>query len=393
MKHLNLIGLGSALLLSSFTANAFTVETCNLGYRGQISDLFLHESESGTPVLSVIAKLNANKKKGDAAFSYHTGDSVVEKFGTATVQMTSSPTALDPADCNLNSLDRPEGFTFLPLNFTGDNPWEEQFTVDTEKKPQQTLTAVMAEVSDFRGYVGNVSLVAADGLRKIKVEDDSTGEVSTVKMRMPHLFEFTLGNDRSATERQFNPLKYSITKGNGELPQAKAGNRSLGPSGDKAPWAYQLTAISPDGQFVAGFASLTEDVTFNKSIDPNEDNKVLSKKARFAVLWQIKQSCQVNGGSCNNLTASVLTSNTGKLIANSVGRNASNNASNNPDMPLGTFDQLRFPLGNYPAAPSVTQQEEEAMAFITSIVKLDDTTYWIGGQSLDGRAMLAKISL
>jgi len=312
----------SMLAISTGAQAATSVETCTLDFQGNINALVDIDGE-----LHAIAKL---KGESDNKFTY--GDSI-ERKGHLT---TTFSLVFDDTNCGFS----PTSVEPLASQDEG-KPWKQFQMVQDQRRE------VTAQVS----FEQDIPMFIADG----RVPDS--------KLVRPFAFELDDG--------KWRPIKTEITKGNGSLPPAKVGNRSMSQNSDGGDWRYQLAEVSQDGRLLTASTFVNNPITF-------KNGDVLDKDTKFAVLWQVRRSCDVNKGACNNKTASTLTlEKSGKVITSEqIKRNPSNNAGG---MGLGTFDQIIY-------------DADATMAQVSSVIEVADDTYLLSGKSVSGKAMVAKVT-
>ncbi|MCC2603931.1 hypothetical protein [Planctobacterium marinum] len=320
-------------------ARAATIETCAMDYSGAINAVYVNGGR-----VTGIAKIFASSST-DEAFTLIAENGIEHtRHGTIT-------TTLDLTDFALNGTCQFEN-RFTPLHsIDEDSPWR-QFQMHRASIYDSTMLAKY----DHNGV--QADLLIANGWTW---GDD----LSSI-----HVFEMVNG--------KFNPVKYDIDTGNGQLPPYKAGNRTMSVSGDGGQWRYRASAVSADGRLIVGYAKLDETVTFNSGVKIKSSDK-------FGMMWQITESCAVNRGKCNNQNASRLTSGsskTGSIAVQSISdtqlqRDSSDKASNSE---LPQFD-------------NITYDKASLLEDVYSVTDLGNNKYLINGRSASGKAMIVRVTL
>lgn len=318
---------------------AATIETCAMDYSGAINAVY----QSGDKVTG-IAKVFASSES-DEPFT------LIDSKGIEHVRHGTITTTIDLTDFALNGTCHFDN-RFTPIHSIDENsPWR-QFQMHRDSIYDSTILAKY----DHDGV--QADLLVANGWTW---GDD----LSSI-----HVFEMVDG--------KFNPIKYDIDSGNGQLPAYKAGNRSMSMSDDGGQWRYRASAISADGRLIAGYAKLDETVTFNSGAKIKSSDK-------FGMIWQLAPSCDINKGKCNNKNSSRLTSGSSKtgsikvqmLSESQPKRKASDNASKEG---LSKFDLIEY-------------DKDTMLEDIYSITDLGDSKYLINGRSASGKAMIVRVTL
>lgn len=328
MSILNKSLLTLSLFGLPFAASALTIPTsCTLDFDGKVNALYQADG-----VVYAVAKIKGEKTN---KFTYQDENSTAKKSKLTT---TFAVNIDDANSCGFDS-----NAVQPLLSAAADTPWQQFQMVNDQRREVTSVVNYTANGYDF-------TLFAADG------------HLPDSDLVRPFLFESENG--------QLSPVKYDISKGQGAAPYASVKNRSMSVSGDGGSWKYQLAEFSSDGYLMTASAYLQETVEFNKN------DKVLTPNDKFAIVWDIKHSCDVNKGSCNNKSASTLTfSKAGKVITSAnISRDHSNNASN---VGLGNFDYI-------------TYDADRTMAVVSSILQIDNG-YLVAGKSMSGKAMIALV--
>lgn len=320
-------------------SQAATIETCSMDYSGAINAVYVSNGK-----VTGIAKVFASSTT-DEPFTLIAENGIeYTRHGTVT-------TTLDLTDFALNGTCQFEN-RFTPLHSIDENsPWR-QFQMHRASIYDSTMLAKY----DHNGV--QADLLIANGWTW---GDD----LSSI-----HVFEMVDG--------KFNPVKYDIDTGSGQLPAYKAGNRTMSMSGDGGQWRYRASAVSADGRLIVGYAKLDETVTFNSGAKIKSSDK-------FGMMWQITESCEINKGKCNNKNASRLTSGSSKtgsikvqaISDTQLSRKSSDNAS---DAGLKQFDLIEY-------------DKDTLLEDVYSVTDLGNSKYLINGRSASGKAMIVRVTL
>jgi hypothetical protein len=326
--------------LFSNVLNAMTIQTCVTDYRGSMNVVYNNNGN-----FTGIAKLFASTTHNEAPFTLVSKDGKeLERHGTIT-------TTLDLNDfvasgtCSFDN-------RFMPIHsIDDDKPWR-QFQMKFDSYYDSTIMA------SYNHNGIQADLMIANGW--------------TWGSELPGIHVFEINNG------EFSPIKYDINTGNGELPAYKAGNRTMSLEGDGGMWQYRASSASDDGRIIVGYARLEQDVNFDKGSRISRDEK-------FAMVWQITDSCSINRGKCNNKTASRLTSGSSKtgsikvqaISRSQFARKSSENASNSG---LKKFDMLNY-------------NPDETMAYVYDVTTVSTGKYLLNGRSASGKAMVSLITL
>lgn len=337
-KFLSAIAIATGFLAST-NVFATTIQTCVSEYRGSMNAIHVKDGK-----VTGIAKLFSSSSEAPFTLVAKNG-AEFERHGTITTTLDLTRFAEDGETCELGS-------RFTPLHSVDENsPWR-QFQMRFDSIYDSTIMAkydnngIQSELLVANGWTWGTDLATI------------------------HVFELVDG--------EFLPVKYDIDSGNGELPAYKAGNRSMSTTGDGGLWQYRASAVSSDGRLIVGYARLDESVEFDKG-------SRISTADKFAMVWEITDSCSINRGKCNNRNASRLTSGSSKtgsikvqsLSARQLGRNASENASK---AGLKHFDML-------------TYDADTTMEDVYGIATIESGKYLVNGRSVSGKAMVVLVTL